>query len=113
MTWQDLLDEARKGLNDPSKVTWPDADLLTRVISTRRELFGLHPEAFCVSAVVTALPTDPSETSLTSSIDFDTSWVASVIHHIQWQCFMEDSDERQNIQQAQRHYDAWEKRVGV
>jgi hypothetical protein len=111
MTWQDLLDDTRKGLNDPSRVAWPDADLLARVNVTRRELYGMHPEAFCVSSVVVAIPSDPSESSLTSAIDFDTSWALAVINHVQWQCFMDDTDERQNVQQAQLHYDVWQRKV--
>ena len=112
MTWQDLIDEARRGLNDPSKVAWPDPDILARVNNSRRELYGMHPEAFCVSSVVVAIPTDPGESDLASAIDFDTSWAFSVINHVQWQCLMDDSDERQNVQQAQRHFDVWQNKVG-
>lgn len=112
MTWQELLDEVRKGLNDPDKTHWSDADLLQRATVTRNELFGLHSEAFAVSTVVTAVPTAPSEASLTGTVDFNLTWKQAFVAHVRWQCYMDDSDERQNVALADKHFAIWSRAVG-
>ena len=112
MTWKDLLTDIRKALNDPSSSYWPDSDLLQRVIVTRNELWGLHPEAFAVSSVVTALPADPTENNLTATLDFLPTWAEAVRSHVLWQCYMDDSDVAQNSKLADGYYAIWQRKVG-
>lgn len=112
MTWIDLLTDIRKALNDPSEVRWPDSDLLQRVIATRNELWGVHPEAFAVSTVATAIPTDPTEATLTATLDFLPVWAEAVKAHVLWQCYMDDSDSAQNAKLAEMHYAIWQRKVG-
>lgn len=112
MTWTDLLSDIRTALNDPSKEHWGDTDLLQRVIATRQELYGPHPEAFYVSSVVTAIPSDPTEAQLTATIDFLPTWAEAVRAHVLWQCYMEDSDERQNVKLAEDYFAIWSRKVG-
>lgn len=113
MTWQDLLDNIRKGLNDPTKVRWTDSDIVQKVNATRAELWGLHPEAFYVSSIVVALPSDPDDSNLGSSIDFTSTWTEAVMSHVMWQCYMDDSDETQNVKLAENRYAVWAKKVWV
>lgn len=113
MTWQDVLDKIRKGLNDPSKERWTDSDLIQRVNITRNELWGTHPEAFYVSSVVTAIPSDPDDQSFAVAIDILPTWVDALSCHVLWQCYFDDSDERQNVALADRYFAVWAKKVGV
>lgn len=112
MTWTDLLTDTRKSLNDPSKEHWYDSDLLQRVILARNELYGVHPEAFYVSSVVTAIPADPTEDTLTATLDFLPIWAEAVRAHVLWQCYMDDSDERQNVKLAEDYFAIWSRKVG-
>jgi hypothetical protein len=113
MTWQDLLDRIRDGLNDPSKIRWTDPSLLQRVNMTRDEMWADHKEAFAVSTVVTAIPTAPTELTLTSDIDFLPDWVMAVRAHVLWQVYMDDIDERQNVTLADKHFAVWAKKALV
>jgi hypothetical protein len=113
MTWQDLIDDIRLRLNDPDKTRWSDGEILDRINVTRNELYGIHPEAFYVSSVVTSMPTDPNDSQLESTIDFLPVWVHSLMSHVLWQILMDEIDERQNIAQADRYFAVWAKKVGV
>jgi hypothetical protein len=113
MTWQDLVNGIRKEINDPDQVRWSDGDILAAVILTRQELWGLHSEAFCVSSVVTEIPADPSDSSMTSTIDFLPTWAEAVRAHVLWQLFMEERDESQNVIQAENWFKVWLAKVRV
>jgi hypothetical protein len=112
MTWKTLLTDIRKSLIDPDQIGWSDSDLLQRVIVARNELWGSHQEAFYVSSVITALPNDPTEDALNATIDFLPDWALAVKSHVLWQCYMDDSDERQNVALADRHFAIWTRKVG-
>lgn len=113
MTWQDVLDDIRQGLHDPSKERWSDSDLIQRVNVTRHELWGIRPEAFYVLSVVTDVPADPDDQSFEMTIDVLPTWVHALSCHVLWQCYFDDSDERQNVALADRYYAIWAKKTGV
>jgi hypothetical protein len=113
MTWQDLIDDIRLRLNDPSKNRWTDGEILDRINITRNELYGIHPEAFYVSSVVTSMPTDPNDSQLESTIDIMSIWVGAVMNHVLWQCYMDDSDATANGKLADTYFAVWAKKVGV
>lgn len=113
MTRQEFIDDIRKAINDPDKVRWPDPDLVQRTNNTRVEMWGLHPEAFFVSSIVTALPSDWSDAALTSDIDFDRSWVQAAKAHVVWQFLMDETDDRQNVASADRNLAVWTMKAQV
>jgi hypothetical protein len=112
MTWKDLLTDIRKSLVDPDEIGWPDSNLLQRVIVARTELWGSHQEAFYVTSVVIDLPADPTEDTLTNTIDFLPDWAQAIKAHVLWQCYMDDADERQNVKLAEDYYAVWARKVG-
>ena len=112
MTWKDLLTDIRKSLIDPDEIGWSESDLLQRVILARIQLWSSHEEAFYVTSVVTDLPADPTENGLDITLDFMPDWVEAVKAHVLWQCYMDDSDERQNVKLAEDHYAIWTRKVG-
>lgn len=113
MIWQELVDDIRKTINDPNKNRWSDGEILRRVVLTRNELWGIHPEAFCVSSVVTDIPADPTDASMTSVLDFLPIWAEAVRAHVLWQLYMDDRDEAQNTTNAEYWFGVWSRKVKV
>jgi|DEB19_MinimDraft_2_1074335.scaffolds.fasta_scaffold00097_5 hypothetical protein len=49
----ELLDNVRKPLNDPSKITWSDPDLIGFLNQALKMLMGIRPDAVSTNAVLT------------------------------------------------------------
>ena len=106
---QFIANEVRRQIRDDVPLTvngspvyrWEDADLLAVINTKRRTLYAEHPEAFYVTAIVTACPDDLATVGLI--LDVAQEYVEALREYVVKTVQTEDGDDSANLPLVKIH----------
>lgn len=94
---RDLITDAVGGAKS-DEYRWTPAVLLLWINEGRKRLFGLRPEAFYVSTIVTAYPGDLKEGA---DIDLEATYDADLVNYCVFRCLSRDNEDPETSGLAQ------------
>lgn len=86
---RDLLSDAVSG-GDDNSYRWTPAVLLLWINEGRKQLFGLRPEAFYVSGIVTEYPGD---LAISKDTDLDPMYDSQLVNYVCYRALSRDNED--------------------
>lgn len=105
LTNQVIVNRARRLISDSTATyRWVDTTACLYLSDGLREIWRRAPHAFYVSSIVTTVPAEVGTGDLASSSVLRDEYTQSLVHFICWRCLSEDSEDANNRELANMHW---------